>query len=68
MFHQVFPRLLVLLSYISVNVSSWDHPNDHFFKTLYKKTKEQENASIKLAKAAAILFSETLPGESGELE
>jgi len=44
-------------------IRSWDHPNDHFFRTLYKKTKEQENASIKMAEAASILFR-----SSGERE
>jgi len=44
-------------------VGSWDHSNNHFSRTLCKKTIEQENASIKITDAALILFR-----SSGERE
>ena len=43
--------------------SQWDHPNDSFFRTLFRKTKEQENASLKMAEAASLLFRSSLVGD-----
>ena len=44
--------------------TSWDHPNDIYFRTLYQKTKEHENASLKMAEAASLLFRSSV-GEHG---
>lgn len=44
--------------------TSWDHPNDIYFRTLYQKTKEHENASLKMAEAASHLFRSSV-GEHG---
>lgn len=45
--------------------TSWDHPNDHYFRALYQKTKEQENASIKMAEAAHLLFRSSIAEQQG---
>ena len=44
----------------STGETSWDHPNDQFFRTLYHKTKEQENASLKIKEAASLLFRSSM--------
>ncbi len=43
----------------------WDHPFDHYFRSLYQKTKEQENASLKMAEAAHLLFRSSIGEQQG---
>jgi hypothetical protein len=45
--------------------TSWDHPNDHYFRALYQKTKEQQNASMKMAEAAHLLFRSSIGEQLG---
>jgi len=45
--------------------TSWDHPNDQYFRALYQKTKEQEIVSMNMAEAAHLLFRSSISEQLG---